>query len=77
MSDLSNKNLTRRAVLKATGAAGATLGFPTILPSTRIQVVSLLPPHHPMAQMAKLMAFPVTDHSMPMIYCPPAMDAMN
>lgn len=34
MSDLSNKKLTRRAVLKATGAAGVTLGFPTIVPSS-------------------------------------------
>ncbi len=34
MSDLSNKKLTRRAVLKATGAAGVTLAFPSIVPSS-------------------------------------------
>ena len=34
MSGLSNKKLTRRAVLKATGAAGVTLGFPGIVPSS-------------------------------------------
>ncbi len=34
MSDLSSKKFTRRQVLRAAGAAGVTLGFPTIVPSS-------------------------------------------
>jgi predicted dehydrogenase len=34
MSDVRNKKFTRREVLKAVGAAGVTLGIPTIVPSS-------------------------------------------
>lgn len=34
MSDLSSKKFTRRQVLRAAGAAGVTLGFPAIVPSS-------------------------------------------
>lgn len=34
MSDLSDKKLTRRQILKAAGTTGAALGFPAIVPTT-------------------------------------------
>ena len=34
MSDLSDKRLTRKQILKAAGTTGAALGFPAIVPST-------------------------------------------
>ena len=41
MSDLSDKRLTRRQILKAAGTKGAALGFPAIVPTT---VLGAVPP---------------------------------